>query len=76
MLPMIIQHSSCLLASYIGNFYDEVSACSLDLTHTFSSLRDEWAPINEDLEPSEEMERYLDSAMFWIIVMEWPSAIP
>lgn len=60
----------------MGNFHAETSACSLDLTHIFSALRDIPALINEDLKPSEEMERYLDNVMFWIIGMGCPSAIP
>lgn len=54
----------------MGNFHAKMSARSLD----FSSSRDVTALINEDLKPSDEMERYLDSVMFWTIGMRWPPA--
>lgn len=59
----------------MGNFHAEMSACSLNLTHLFSSSRDVPALINDDLKPSDEMKMYLDSVMFSVIGMRWPSAI-
>lgn len=56
-LPMIFQHLPCLLASFVGNFLAEMSACYLDLTHIFSALRAVSTLINEYLKPSEETDR-------------------
>lgn len=45
-LPMIFQHSPCLLASYVGKFLVEMSACNLNLTCVCSAVRVVPALIN------------------------------